>query len=123
MARRPSYATSSQLPARHDRAPEVIDLTAIALDSHMAAGRGGRSRRAGSSRRYSRTIRRATRRTVERPAEEAIVLPLRGGNQERVSAFLVAGISSCRAFDDSYRGFFELGRRPGRGGHLERASL
>jgi PAS domain S-box-containing protein len=42
------------------------------------------------------------------PSSEAVVLPLRGGNQERVSAFLIAGISSCRAFDDSYRGFFEL---------------
>ena len=42
------------------------------------------------------------------PPKEAIVLPLRAASQERASAFLVAGISPCRAFDDSYRGFFEL---------------
>jgi PAS domain S-box-containing protein len=42
------------------------------------------------------------------PPSEAIVLPLRSANQDRISAFLIAGISPCRAFDDSYRGFFEL---------------
>jgi signal transduction histidine kinase len=42
------------------------------------------------------------------PPEQAIVLPLRANSQERASAFLIAGISPCRAFDDSYRGFFEL---------------
>ena len=35
-------------------------------------------------------------------------MPLRAASQERASAFLVAGISPCRAFDDSYRGFLEL---------------
>ena len=43
-------------------------------------------------------------------------MPLRGANQEQISAYLVAGVSSCRAFDDSYQGFFELvagqARRP-----------
>ena len=33
------------------------------------------------------------------PPKEAIVLPLRAASQERASAFLVAGISPCRAFD------------------------
>ena len=49
-------------------------------------------------------------RTKERTCvpREAVVLPLRPASQERASAFLIAGISPYRAFDDSYRGFFEL---------------
>ncbi len=42
------------------------------------------------------------------PPKEAIVLPLRAAALERAVAFLVVGVSSFRAFDDSYRGFFEL---------------
>ncbi len=42
------------------------------------------------------------------PPQTGIVLPLRVASQERASGFLVAGISACRAFNDSYRGFFEL---------------
>ena len=40
--------------------------------------------------------------------DEALILPLQVSGQERPTAFLVAGISVYREFDDSYRGFFEL---------------
>jgi signal transduction histidine kinase len=42
------------------------------------------------------------------PPNQAIVLPLRAASHDRSSAFLVVGVSPCRAFGDSYRGFFEL---------------
>ncbi len=43
----------------------------------------------------------------ERP-EAAFVLPVRKSGQDGVAAYLVAGISPLRAFDDDYRGFLEM---------------
>lgn len=41
-------------------------------------------------------------------AQQALVLPLISSSQERRAGLLVAGVSPCRALDDSYRGFLEL---------------
>jgi PAS domain S-box-containing protein len=40
--------------------------------------------------------------------EEAVVLPIREATKERLTGFLVAGASPCRACDEDYRGFFDL---------------
>ena len=73
----------------------------------MATRGVGRPRRTGSRRRRQPTLRGPARRTEERPRAGHRLAAARA-SQERASAFLVAGISPYRAFDDSYRGFFEL---------------
>ena len=57
------------------------------------------------------------------PPSEAVVLPLRGASQERTSAFLVAGVSPCCAFDDAYRGFLDLVAGQVAAAHRQRAGL
>ncbi len=45
-----------------------------------------------------------------KPPSSAAVIPLIDRGQQQPFAFLVLGINVCRAFDDAYRGFFELVR-------------
>ena len=99
---------ASQLPRGTCASPEIIELTGsnLALSWPLAesVARDGPvhitdiGSRVGDLPRGPRSI----------SPNEAIIVPLRTASQERASAFLIAGISPCRAFTDSYRGFFEL---------------
>jgi PAS domain S-box-containing protein len=42
------------------------------------------------------------------PPQSAIVMPLNQSGQQQVAGFLILAISPRRAFDDEYRGFFEV---------------
>ncbi len=42
------------------------------------------------------------------PVQQALVLPIKSACQERLSGFLIAGLSPRRAFDDAYGSFLDL---------------
>ena len=44
----------------------------------------------------------------EEPAKSAMVVPLNQSGQQQVVGFLILAVSPRRAFDDEYRGFFEV---------------
>ncbi|WP_199314430.1 PAS domain-containing protein [Planktothrix sp. FACHB-1365] len=46
--------------------------------------------------------------TWDEPSQAAMVIPLTQKSQSHLAEFLILGISPRRAFDDSYRGFFDL---------------
>ncbi|OKH57873.1 hypothetical protein NIES2130_17580 [Scytonema sp. HK-05] len=47
--------------------------------------------------------------TGKQPPNAALVMPIaQSGHKQQLAGFLVAGISPRRAFDDDYRGFFDL---------------
>jgi PAS domain S-box-containing protein len=103
-----ALCASSQLRAGCAACPELIDLT----NTQSVAGWPLASAVANGGPIHVTDVRERFGELPggpwNAPPSDAIVLPLRGANQERISAFLVAGLSSCRAFDDASRGFFEL---------------
>ncbi len=99
---------SSQLQRGTSASPEVIELTGPNLAIVVAAGGGGARDGPVHVVDIQNRFGELPGGPGSVPPKEAIVLPLRAASQERASAFLVAGISPYRAFDDSYRGFFEL---------------
>ena len=47
--------------------------------------------------------------TGKEPPNAALVMPIaQSGHKQQLAGFLVAGMSPRRAFDDDYRGFFDL---------------
>ena len=99
---------ASQLQRGTSASPEIIELTGrnLALSWPLAesVARDGLVHVTDTGTRFGDLPGGPRSKTPN----EAMIVPLRAASQERASAFLVAGISSNRAFTDSYRGFFEL---------------
>jgi PAS domain S-box-containing protein len=99
---------ASQIASGTTASPEIIELMEPSFTSSWPLAESAAQDRpvlvADASTRFGELPVRLKNVTPK----EAIVLPLRTASQERPAAFLIAGISPFRAFDDSYRGFFEL---------------
>ena len=100
-------AASAGLGPGTAASPEVVDVaTADAAPWPFASVlAGGRAELVGS---LTSRFGCLPREPWDEPAREAVLLPIARPGHQRPAGVLVLGISPRRAFDDDYRGFFDL---------------